>query len=146
MKNTLLLISILLFCILSSSAQSAIDQEQVLTKLSKDWMTAAMNRDEPTLNKIVAPEFKLGGTDFDNPSIPREMWMKYTMESLTIDSVNYLKMKVDLIGDVAVVQSVFYWSVAFMDAPPKEDTVNLVDTWVKRKKGWQVVSRLVVDK
>jgi len=145
MKNILLLISILLFSISSSSAQSATDEEQVLTKLSKEWMTAAMNRDEATLNKIVAPEFKLGGTDFDNPSIPREMWMKYTMESLTIDSVNYLKMKVDIIGDVAVVQSVFFWSVAFEGAPPKVDTVNLIDTWIKRKKGWQVVSRLVVD-
>lgn len=146
MKNTFLLISILLCCISSSSAQSAKDQEQVLTKLSQDWMTAAMNRDEATLNKIVAPEFKLGGTDFDNPSIPRDMWMKYTMESLTIDSVNYLKMKVDIIGDVAIVQSVFFWSVSFMGAPPKVDTVNLVDTWINRKKGWQVVSRLVVDK
>jgi len=120
--------------------------EQELTKLSKDWMIAAMNRDESTLNKIVAPEFKLGGTDFENPPLPREMWMKYTMESLTIDSVNYLKMKVDIIGDVAVVQSVFYWSVSFAGAPPKVDTVDLVDTWIKRKKGWQVVSRLVVDK
>ena len=146
MKNILLPISILLFCISSSSAQTDIDEEQVLTKLSKDWMTAAMNRDEATLNRVVAPEFKLGGTEFDNPSIPRDMWMKYTMESLTIDSVNYLKMKVDIIDDVAVIQSVFYWSVSFEGAPAKVDTVNLVDTWIKRKKGWQVVSRLVVDK
>jgi hypothetical protein len=146
MKNNLLLFSILFFFIASASAQSATDEEQALTKLSNDWMKAAMNRDEAVLNKIVAPEFKLGGTDFDNPAIPREMWMKYTMESLTIDSVNYLKMKIDIIGDVAIVQSVFYWSVAFMDTPAKQDTVNLIDTWIKRKQGWQVVSRLVVDK
>ena len=108
-------------------------------------MIATMKRDETTLNKIVAPEFKLGGTDLGNPALPREVWMKNTMENLKIDSINYIKMRVDVIENIAIVQSTFYWSVAFRDMPVKKDTVNLVDTWIKRGPGWPVVSRLVVD-
>lgn len=145
MKNIFLLLS-LLFCFLTSaSAQSNPDQEQLLMKLSNDWMTATMNRDENTLNKIVASEFTLGGTDFENPTITRMIWMKNTMENLKIDSVKYIQMKVNVIDDVAIVLSEFYWSVAFMGGPATASTVNLVDTWMKREQGWQVVSRLVID-
>ncbi len=145
MKNSFLLISIVFIYISSASAQSAIDQEQLLTKLSNDWMTATMNRDENILNKIVAPEFTLGGTNLEIASLPRVLWMKNTMENLQIDSVKYIQMKVNVIDDVAIVQSVFYWSVAFKGGAVTENTVNLVDTWIKREQGWQVVSRLVVD-
>ncbi len=120
--------------------------EQEIKKLSNNWMTATMNRDEKALNKIVASEFKLGGTDFDNPALPREIWMKNTMENIKIDSINYIKMQVDIIDNVAIVQSIFYWSASFRDMPAKKDTLNLVDTWIKRNQVWQVVSRLVVDK
>ena len=119
--------------------------EQEIKKLSNDWMIAAMTRDEKTLNKIVAPEFKLGGTDLENPGLPRDIWMKNTMENLKIDSINYIKIRVEVIDNIAIVQSRFYWSVAFRDMPAKKDTVNLIDTWIKRGQSWQVVSRLVVD-
>jgi hypothetical protein len=119
--------------------------EQEIKKLSNDWMTATMNRDEKTLNKIVAAEFKLGGTDPDNPTLQREIWMKNTLENLKIDSINYIKMKVDVIDNVAIVQAILYWSVSFQDMPAKKDTVNLMDTWIRRNKVWQVVNRLVVE-
>jgi len=119
--------------------------EQELKKLSNEWMIAAMKRDAKTLDKIVAAEFTLGGTDLDNPALPRDIWMKNTMENLKIDSINYSKMKVEVIDNVAIVQSTFYWSVAFKEMPATKDTVNLVDTWIKRNEAWQVVSRLVVD-
>jgi hypothetical protein len=67
------------------------------------------------------------------------------MENLKIDSIKYLNMKVEVIENVAIVQSTFYWSVAFLKMPVKKDTVQLVDTWIKRNQGWQVVSRVVVD-
>lgn len=146
MKN-IMLTCILLLSIATGYAQNEnkAATEQELRKLSEDWMTATMNRDQKTLDKIVAPEFKLGGTDLEGMVISREIWMKNTMENLKIDSVNYIKMKFDVIGNTAIVQSVFYWSVAFRDYPAKKETVKLVDTWIKRGKGWQVVSRLLVD-
>jgi ketosteroid isomerase-like protein len=144
MKNfTFTAISFLLCSLVFAQDRSADEKE--LRKLSTDWMVATMKRDQNTLNKIVAPEFKLAGTDLDNPGISRDIWMKNTMENLKIDSINYNKVRIDVIGDVAIVQSNFYWSVAYLNSPAKKDTVNLVDTWIRRKQGWQVVSRLVVD-
>ena len=145
MKN-IVLISALLFLMSSTYAQNAkTSNEQEIKKLSNDWMIAAKSRDEKTLNKIVGAEFKLGGTDLDQPGLPREIWMKNTIENLKIDSINYIKMLVEVIDNVAIVQSTFYWSVSFRDMPAKKDTVNLVDTWIKRNEVWQVVNRLVVD-
>ena len=146
MKN-ISLISVLLFLVLSTYAQNdkKASTEQEIKRLSNDWMIAAKSRDEKTLNKIVGAEFKLGGTDLDQPGLPREIWMKNTMENLKIDSINYIKMLVEVIDNVAIVQSTFYWSVSFRDMPAKKDTVNLVDTWIKRNEVWQVVNRLVVD-
>jgi len=146
MKN-ITLISVLLFLVLSTYAQNdkKASTEQEIKRLSNDWMIAAKSRDEKTLNKIVGAEFKLGGTDLDQPGLPREIWMKNTMENLKIDSINYIKMLVEVIDNVAIVQSTFYWSVSFRDMPAKKDTVNLVDTWIKRNEVWQVVNRLVVD-
>ncbi len=146
MKYIVFLTTFLLF-ISSAVAQNVKSStiEQELKKLSNDWMTATMNRDEKTLNKIVATAFKLGGTDLDNPGISRDIWMKNTMENIVIDSIHYIRMKVDVIDNVAIVQSELYWSVTFLEMPAKKDTVNLVDTWVKKGKSWQVVSRLVVD-
>ena len=145
--KSILISPALLFLVFSASAQNEkkVSTEQELKKLSNDWMIATMKRDEKTLNKIVAAEFKLGGTDFTNPPLPREIWMKNTLENLKIDSINYLKMKVDIIDNIAIVQSVFYWSVAFQAMPAEKHTVNLIDTWIKRDQGWQVVSRLVVN-
>jgi len=147
MKN-IALTSFLLFLAVSAFAQNEkrIANEQEIKKLSTEWMKATMTRDEKTLNKIVAAEFKLGGTNPDNPVISREVWMKNTMENLKIDSTNYIKMQIDVIDNTAIVQSTFYWSVSFRDMPAKKDTVNLIDIWIKREQVWQVVSRIVVDK
>lgn len=139
------IIAIFFLSSVSVFAQNEATAEKELIKLSNEWMVAAMNRDEKTLNKIVASEFKLGGTNLDDPSLPREIWIKNTMENLKIDSINYNKIKVDIINDVAIVQSVFYWSVAYLNSPAQKSTVNLIDTWIRRKQGWQVVSRVVVD-
>lgn len=121
--------------------------EQLIIKLMNDWMIAVMKRDANTLNKIVAPEFKLDAAnkaDFDRPVVTRETWMA-NGQHLKVDSVHYYKMKVDVIDNVAVVKSTFYWSGSFRGKPFIDSTNVLVDTWLKRKAGWQVVSRLRVD-
>ncbi len=117
--------------------------EQVIRQLSNDWMMATKTRDEPTLYKIVAPEFTLSGNDLTEPPLSRNIWMKNTMENLKIDSISYINMHIQLIDQVAIVHSSLYWSVSFRDMPARKDTVTLVDTWLKRGQSWQVVSRIV---
>ena len=148
MKNLgfTILLFFLAFAVCAQPEMNMSADELEIKKLSSEWMTATMNRDEKTLNRIVAPEFILGGTDIDKPEISREMWIKNTMENLVIDSTNYIKMRIDAIDNMAIVRSTFYWSVSFREMPAQKDTVDLVDTWLKRNQNWQVVSRLVVDK
>ena len=112
-----------------------------------DWMVAMKKRDKNTLNQIVAPEFKLDGVyPFNGIVVPRELWMNNGLNNLKVDSVHYYNMKVDVIDNVAIVQSKFYWSGSFRDKPFIDSTSILVDTWMKRKQNWQVVSRIRVDK
>jgi hypothetical protein len=146
MKKFKLTAAVLLL-VLSAFAQTGNKgpAELEIEKLSNDWMRAAINRDITTLNSIVAVEFKLSGTDFSTPALPREIWMKNTMENLKIDSVKYINMRLEVIDNVAIVQSRFYWSFSFQNMPAKQQTVNLVDTWINRGQAWQVVSRIVVN-
>jgi|SRR6478672_2357311 len=143
------LISITLFLVMSAGAQTATQKnsaEKELQQLMNDWMIAVKNKDEKTLNKIVAPEFKLDGTsDLERPALPRDIWMKNTLGALKIDSVGYTKMKIDVIGTTAVVRSVFYWAGSFMEKSFVDSGVIIIDTWMLRKAGWQVVSRITVD-
>ena len=87
-------------------------------KLSNDWMTATMNRDENTLNKIVSPEFTLGGCYLEDPPISRSVWMENTMENMQIDSVNYIQMRMNVIDNVAIPTPRSTWSIAPPPLPP----------------------------
>ena len=66
-KIILTSVIVLLVTLLNAQNDKKGIDEQEIKKLSNDWMIATMNRDEKTLNKIVAAEFKLGGTDLDKP-------------------------------------------------------------------------------
>jgi len=131
-----------LFCF-AQSADKKSDTEQEIKRLMKDWMIAVMKKDEKTLDKIVAPEFKLDDVYQGFPPVSRKTWMENTMRHLKVDSVHYYYMKVDIVDNVAIVGSRFYCPGKFGDRPPFVDSTGiLVDTWMKRKQGWQVVSRL----
>lgn len=120
----------------AADLQGLVGQEQA-------WMDAMLRRDQAVLDRIVAPEFSLGGLGaLDAPPVPRATWMDNTLHHLTVASVHFDKTRVSLFGDTAVVESVFTWSGAF-DGEGFTDTAGLVDTWVKRPGGWQVVYRLV---
>jgi hypothetical protein len=149
--KTIVFLCMGLFSLLLGHAQTPnnpIKPEQEITKLMNDWMIAVLKRDFNTLNKLVAPEFKLHGAskaDFDRPVVTRETWMMNGRQKLKVDSVHYYKMNVDIIDNVAVVKSTFYWSGSFQGKAFIDSTNILIDTWLKRKEGWQVVSRIRVD-
>ena len=106
-------------------------------------MDAMKNRDEKTLNRLVAPEFTLMGTlDTGQPEVARATWMENTMNSLKIESVGFDQTKVHVYDNTAVVQALFTWKGAFMN-DAFTDKVELKDVWVKRSGQWQVVIRFV---
>jgi hypothetical protein len=120
--------------------------EHEIKKLMLDWMIAVKQRDIKALNRIVGPEFTLDAVNnFEEPALPRAIWISNTMQFLKLDSVSYPKMKIDIIGSTAVVRSTFYWAGSFKEKSFVDSSAILIDTWIKRKEGWQVVSRLAVD-
>lgn len=164
MKTFLLLLTLGLSSPLLGYAQTqhgSIKPEQEIRKLMNDWMRALMKKDIKTLDKLMAPEFTISNVSrayFDNPETLREAWMD-NGDNLKVDSVHYHKMKVYVVDNVAVVKSTFYWKgsrrygIGTPDlsqnsgefTPFVDSTVILVDTWLRRKQGWQVINRLRVD-
>ena len=119
--------------------------ENDLLKLENDWMNAMMKKDSSTLDKIVAPEFTLSGAkQLDRPAVPRVTWMKNAMKNMKIDSVHFINSKVNIIDNIAIVKASFFWKGAF-DKEVFADTTFLIDTWMKTKHGWQVVSRVIAE-
>lgn len=148
MRVTLLVIAVITS--LYGSAQQTITKnnaEHEIRTLMNNWMVAVKNRDEKTLNRIMAPEYVLDDPySYDRPALGRDIWLTNAMKNLVVDSVHYYNMKVNVIDNVAVVQSKFYWSGTMFGKPFIDSNSVLVDTWIKRKEGWQVISRLRVDK
>lgn len=116
-----------------------------LAQLENDWMHATMKRDRATLDQLVADEFTLTGMkDIDSAAVTRSVWMGNTMQNLKIDSVHFIKTKVNIIGDVGIVRAHFYWRGTY-DEVAFSDSTAFVDTWIKRNGSWLVVSRIMTD-
>jgi hypothetical protein len=145
MKNIFLL-SFTSFILISGFSQSKVnDDEQKIVKLENEWMNAMMRHDLTTLNQIVASTFKLAGIkDLDRPAVSRTTWMMNTMKNLKVDSIHYIKIKVEVTGNIAIVRASFFWKGAF-DTEKFLDTTFLVDTWIKRNNKWQVINRLILE-
>ncbi|HEX4630357.1 MAG TPA: nuclear transport factor 2 family protein [Chthoniobacterales bacterium] len=116
--------------------------ESEIIQLEQRWMTAMKERDEKTLNQLVAPEFTLSGIDDpEEPALPRKTWIDNTLHNLTVESFSFVKTRVQVAGDTAIVHAIFTWKGVFKE--PFTDTVSLIDVWVRRNGNWQVVSRFV---
>lgn len=124
----------------TASRESGDDSKFV--QLEQRWMTAMKERDEKTLNQLVAPEFTLSGMDeLEQPALPRKMWIDNTLHNLTVESFSFDKTRVQVAHDTAIVHAIFTWKGVFRE--PFTDTVALIDIWVKRNGNWQVASRFV---
>ena len=126
------------------SMAPAFDQAGLIA-LEQSWMEAMQKRDAATLDRVLGPEFQLAGAGlFEQPPVPRAVWIDNALHRLTVRSVHFDKTRVRVFGDAATVESVFSWSGDF-GGEAFTDTTVLVDTWIRRPGGWQVVYRLVQD-
>ncbi len=109
-----------------------------IQRLERAWMTAWVERDRLTCERILADDFVL--TSARGILMPKSDWLAAAMTSFVCTAFAWQDLLVRHFGDTAVVHgrsrqqasvSGQDWSGLFL----------VTDVWVKRNNQWQVVSR-----
>ena len=116
-------------------------EEAELIQLSREWMHVALvDKSEPRLRELMAPEFSLQIWDASRAAQPLESWLHMLIHRLTDLQFEYTSISARVFGDVGIEYSAFSWSGA-MDRIACSDTGFMADFWSKRAGRWQVVAR-----
>ncbi len=135
---------VLLFVVPSQSVSPVIDDVEMFGRLERQWMDALAAKDEPTLQRMLAPEFTIVGvgSTADDLAGDRASWLRVGL-ARPFPPHEVTHVRVTRAGDVAVVQCVLT-----ADYPPKSLTPEggrvqflTTDVWVKRGSDWQVLTR-----
>lgn len=113
--------------------------------LEQQWADAIRGRDAAALDRLMASDFVLAGTDTTEPAVAREVWMGNTLERLVVDSIRISPAEVHFIGDTAEARLHFVWAGTFNAAITFHDSTMLTDRWVRGPAGWQVHRRTTED-
>jgi ketosteroid isomerase-like protein len=125
-----------------AAVAQAADSADVATirRLQWEWMQAWKNRDRATLERILAPEYRLlVSADPGRPG-SREGWLRSALGPYVADSVSYQTMDITILGDVAVVASLFHQKATIFGFD-RSGPFFLTDVWQRRGGQWQVVRR-----
>jgi ketosteroid isomerase-like protein len=108
-----------------------------LAALERQWMEAVKLNDFAALEQILGDEYVYTATGQGRWS--RQGWLD-TVAVYDLHSIEYTELDVREYGDVAVVIASANLS-ATVAGEPRNGTVLLTDTWVRRDGRWQVVAR-----
>jgi uncharacterized protein (TIGR02246 family) len=115
------------------------DVEEIET-LQRRWMQAWVERDAGTLHEVLAPEFTLRSMATDS-ALSRDEWLEGALSGrVAASSVHFDQMKVVVIDDTAIVESLVTFEATIDDADWSKSTY-CTDVWVRRDGQWQVVRR-----
>jgi hypothetical protein len=107
------------------------------------WRIAVGGGDTVELGRITAPDFKIVGSTGAASTMTRATLMKQVSEGmLAADSSSISDLTASGTADSARADLKFYWRVSRNGKPPKPETLNVTDTWVKRDGRWQLASRV----
>ena len=111
-----------------------------LAELEEGWMRAMQARDEPALERLVAPGFRFTAVHLAPEPMSREQWMGAALGGYRILSFAYESMDIDVFGDTAVIHA-RYSQMATYDGVNLSNAFRLTDIWARRDGQWQVVAR-----
>ena len=111
-----------------------------LLELSEAWMRAMQERDEETLERLVAPGFRFMAIHLAPEPMTREQWMSAAMTGYVITSFSFLDAEVVVHGDTGIVHS-RYSQIASLDTTDLSNVFRLTDVWARRDGAWQVLAR-----
>jgi len=129
----------------SDGENSAADSRsfaELFTKLERSWIQAVQDKDEPSLDAILAPEFMLRTAwNSDNP-VPRTAWMKHTLTNSEVRSYTQRPMAIRAFMAVAIVSFVESYRET-IDGKSHTCDYFIVDVWEVNHQKWQVAARYV---
>ena len=115
-------------------------EEAELILLSREWMHVALEKNEPKLRKLMAPEFTLQIWDASRAPQVFESWLQMLLHQLNILEFEYSSISARVFGEVGIVYSAFRWT-GTIDGNAFSDTGFMADFWSKQSGSWQVVAR-----
>ena len=138
MKAVLVLLA-LAFCF-GSFAQSNKTADRLFTDLETKWMTAWKNKDEATVQKLLADDFTLTSSLSTGGLTNKKEWIDKALHQYHCKNFVINKLQSRVYGKTAVVNIWFYQEA---EANGKDWSGNflLTDVWVQKNKAWQVVAR-----
>lgn len=119
---------------------TATGAEQELKRLSVAWMQAWKDGDRATLERLLAEDFVLVLSASTERPVGRARWLEMAFGGYTCESFEYRSQHVRLLGDTAIVASV-YTQKASVAGQDRSGEFFLTDVWQQRGGRWQVVAR-----
>jgi ketosteroid isomerase-like protein len=113
-----------------------------ISVLEAEWSRAFHASDYVTIERIVAPEFKLLRVEADGETTftTRAGWIA-NAHRMTFKEYETKVVDVTSAGDTAVATVEGHWNVTMAGLGSRSERFVLTDTWVKRNGAWQVIFR-----
>jgi ketosteroid isomerase-like protein len=111
-----------------------------LLQLSDVWMCAVQERDEATLERLVAPEFRFMAVHLSPEPMHRSEWINAALSGYEIVSFSFLDADVVVHGDTGIVHS-RYSQIGNLGTTDLSGVFRLTDVWARREGTWQVLAR-----
>ena len=122
------------------SASNAHSFMELFSKLERDWASAALKKDEVSLDAFLAPEFNERDANNPDRTITRLEWMKASLQDYRLDPLSIRSMSIRAFIASAVVSFVQKETTMPSDAG-RCGNYFIVDVWVINHDKWQVASR-----
>lgn len=134
-------IGLLVLSTTTVSAQDVAATRQTLERLSVEWMDAVARKDRAALERILAPEYELVAVGDSAPGVKRSQWLENALR-MKWENRGYIDMRIDVLGDVAVVTSNYAFRVDPGEWKPSiSATSGCIDVWARRDGRWQITRR-----
>lgn len=116
--------------------------EQEILRLEREWMDAAVRRDEKVLDRVMADDFLLLGEAWDGKRdlTPKQRWIENTLTTIEAKSFSYDKVNTQVRGDAVVLHGLFTYD-ATNNGRPWGGTVRVTDVWVRDGGRWRILTR-----
>src|SRR5262245_21103439 len=135
---TLLAFGNLLIAVLAGASPSRASDEELVARLSREWMTAIEHKDRNVLESLLADDFVLQKPGDAEAQLKRRAeWLENAI-GMDWSGFRYENIVAHVQGDHATVSSILRFKIAPF---PFTFDSGVVDVWRRRGDRWQVTTR-----